>query len=329
MQTNRVANEPVSLNVYPVPEIVYLPIQEWEEEDIVVVIDENQTWKSLQSAKKLEWDVGAVLDAPDNTEHAWKQLVKRCDGMGEIVYATGGQKAIDAAKYVSQALDMPLIALPYALNTDSMFSWYSKVKEEQSGKKTIRHVETIPPEIVLLDEQLIRKAHPAERVSAVLEVLGMATASVAWQKNPHTQTHAEPYNPADAAIATALFNSVLREIKEVLACSTQGIRRLVSTLVLQQQLSNLSFHSQLKDGPEHWFAYCGETLPALQEVHYTQLLASGLLHTAQELQDATLVNTISGVLKGLGLADYLLKPEQQQLVLQHLPEYTKRHLAEG
>ena len=72
-----------SLNVYPVPELVYLPVREWEEEDVVIVIKEEAAWQRVQGPK-LDWDVGVALDAPAPSEETYKKLVKRADGWGDI-----------------------------------------------------------------------------------------------------------------------------------------------------------------------------------------------------------------------------------------------------
>ncbi|NJM42534.1 MAG: hypothetical protein HC853_18240, partial [Anaerolineae bacterium] len=50
-----------SVNVYSIPEMVYIPIHEWEEEDIVIVIKDETAWQAL-NPKKLNWDIGITVD---------------------------------------------------------------------------------------------------------------------------------------------------------------------------------------------------------------------------------------------------------------------------
>lgn len=62
-----------SVNIYPLPELVYIPIREWIEDDTVILIKQDHAWQALQPAM-LDWDIGIELDAPVPTEQAYERL---------------------------------------------------------------------------------------------------------------------------------------------------------------------------------------------------------------------------------------------------------------
>lgn len=250
-------NDEESLNVYPLPEVVYIPAQEWEEEDIVIVIKDDPAWQALDPGR-LNWDIGITLDAPRPNENAYKKLVKRCDGMGEIIYAIGEGAAVDAAKYVAESLDMALICVPSALSSSSFWSWSSRVKQDA----TQRDIETLPPEIVLLDFDLIRRAPIETRTAGIVDALSIATARFDWSlaeqkgRNPSHET----YTPAVANLAQAVLQNALDGAEAAGRGDDEGLRALANTLALAVYLNNQALHSRVSEGGEHHFAYCAENI---------------------------------------------------------------------
>jgi glycerol-1-phosphate dehydrogenase [NAD(P)+] len=303
--------------------MVYIPIHEWEEEDIVIVIKDEPAWQALQP-KKLNWDIGIALDAPAPTEAAYKQLAKRCDGMGEILYAVGGGVAADAAKYVAQEMDMPLICIPSALSVDAFWTWASGVRQDGC----VSYIEAMPPEILLLDFELIRRAPAHVRTAGIIDVLSIASACFDWQlaeqrgKNP---PH-ERYDAAIANIAKALLRNTLDCAEAAGHGDDDGLRALVNALAMEVQLCNLAFHSRAEEGSEHHFAYCAENVEMREWANrrsHGEYVGPGILAMAEKQgQD---VGPLRAALQAAGVPLNNLPQTVIEQTLRKLPAYVGQH----
>jgi glycerol-1-phosphate dehydrogenase [NAD(P)+] len=338
MNQNSTANsdtsDNASVNVYPIPEMVYIPIQEWEEEDIVIVIKDEAAWQSL-NPKKLNWDIGVALDAPVPTEAEYKKLAKRCDGMGEILYAVGGGVAVDAAKFVAQEMDMPLICIPSALSVDAFWTWASGVREvDADGNRGVSYLEAVPPEIMLLDFELIKRAPKNVRTAGIIDVLSIATACFDWQlaeqrgKNP---AH-EKYDSAIANIAKALLQNALDCAAAAGRGDDDGLRALVNALAMEVQLCNLAFHSRAQEGSEHHFAYCAESVETRPEQGsgsiaslraHGEYVGPGILALAEK--QGQNVAPLRAALEAAGVPLNALPNSLIEQTLRELPAYVRKH----
>ena len=313
-------NEEESLNVYPVPELVYLPVHEWQEEDVVIVIKEDAAWQRVQP-NSLDWDIGVTLDAPLGSEEAYKKLLKKADGMGEIVYAVGGAQAVDAAKYVAESMDLSLICIPTALSSDAFWMWSSMVKEHGISVP----LETIPPEIMLLDMELLAGAAEHERAAGIADVLSISTACHDWllAEQRGKNSPEEKYNVALAAIAKTLLQNAQDCAEAAGAGDPEGLRALVNALTLTVQLNNLSFHSRSTEGSEHQFAWCAESLENNPQRLHTHYLAQAIVLMADKQgQDSAALR------KALQAAHLPLGALPQALIdntLKALPAFVARH----
>ncbi len=317
------------MNIYPLPELVYIPIHEWIEEDTVIVIKQDAAWQALQP-RSLEWDVGVELEAPATTEAAFERLRQQCEGMGDIVYAVGGGAAVDAAKYVAKALDLPLICVPTALSVDAFFTPSSGVRREGC----VRYLETIPPEIVLLDLDLIASAPQRVRAAGIIDVLSIATGCFDWQlseqlgKNP---SH-ERYDPGVANVAKSILGIALDCAEAAGRGDRDGLRSLVNALAMEVQLCNLIGHSRPEEGSEHHFAYCAEMITGsatwrgeLIPPPYThgELVGPGIILMAgRQGQEAS---SLQRALEQAGVPLGALDRETIEVILRELPAYVRKH----
>ncbi|MCL6512261.1 MAG: iron-containing alcohol dehydrogenase [Anaerolineae bacterium] len=317
------------MNIPPLPELVYIPIREWIEEDAVIVIKQDAAWRALRE-RNLDWDIGIELEAPHTTEEAFRRLVRQCDGMGDIVYAVGGGAAADAAKFVARELDLPLICVPTALSADAFFTASSGVRRDGC----VHYIETLPPEIVLLDLDVIAAAPTHLRAAGIVDVLSIATGCHDWHlaesrgKNPPDAC----YDPGVAAIARSILDLALACAEAAGRGDPAGLRALVNALAMEVQLCNLIGHSRPEEGSEHHFAYCaemmltgsgwhGEAIPALRT--HGELVGPGIVLMAERQgQDVRLLRR---ALDDAGVPMNALPRDVTELTLGELPAYVRRH----
>lgn len=317
------------MNVYPLPELVYIPIRDWIEDDTVIVIKQDAAWQALQP-RDLDWEIGIELEAPPATEDAFRRLAKQCRDMGDIIYAVGGGVPVDAAKYVAKELDLPLICVPTALSVDAFFTAWSGVRRDGC----VRYIETLPPEIVLLDLNVIASAPPHVRAAGIIDVLSIATGCWDWDlaerrgKNPAGQR----YDPAIAAVARSILNIALGCAEAAGQGDHEGLRSLVNALALEVQLCNLIGHPRPEEGSEHHFAYCAEMLTsgesslgaAAPAMHtHGEYVGPGIVLMAERQgQDAA---PLRRALERAGVPLDALSADVIAETLRQLPAYVRQH----
>ena len=318
-------NTSISTNVYPLPELVYLPVHDWQEEDTAIVIKQETAWQALQP-HDLDWDIGIQLDAPTAaTEQAFAKLVDECDDMGDIIYAIGGGVAVDAAKFVAKELDLPLICVPTAISDDAFLTWTSAVWRDG----TARTIEAIPPEIVLLDLGVLAQAPPEMRAAGIVDVLSISTACFDWkladQRGKTTPT--DRYSATIEAMARSILQLGLDCAEAVGRGDPDGLKSIVTALAMGVQLCNLIGHTRPKEGSEHHFAYCAEslTLAGGERLHsHAELVGAGIVAMAeQQVQDVT---RLRRALEAAGVRQHALPQTFIERTLRELPNYMRKHV---
>jgi glycerol-1-phosphate dehydrogenase [NAD(P)+] len=245
----------INQNVYPVPETVYVPIHEWQEDDTLIVIKNEASWQAIDP-DRLDWDIGVLIDATNATEAMYERVLAQAQDMGDAVYAVGGGVVVDIAKYVAHELDLPLISVPTALSVDAFWTW-------SSGKRkngVVRYVPTTPPEIVLVDFDIIGQAPSHVRSAGIIDVLSIATACADWEMAERKGKNSpdQAYDRYVARNAQAILQNALDLAPAAGQGDIAGLRALVDSLVMEVQLCNLAFHARAEEGSEHYFAYCAE-----------------------------------------------------------------------
>lgn len=326
MTTNENAG---SRNAFPLPELVYIPIHNWIEDDTVIVIKQDAAWQALQP-HDLDWDIGIELEAPAPAESAYKRLAKQCEGMGDIIYAVGGGVPADAAKYVARDLELPLICVPTALSADAFLSWASGVRDSGS----VRYLETVPPEIVLLDLNVIASAPAHVRAAGIVDVLSIATATHDWHlaEQRGKNTAGQHYDSGIAGVAKGVLAMAMDAAESAGRGDPAGLRALVNTLALEVQLCNLLGHSRPAEGSEHHFAYCAEMLTSAETSDGERAIA---LHTHGELVGPGIVlmaerqgqdaGALRKALEDAGVPMNALSSEVIDATLRELPAYARKN----
>lgn len=326
MTTNDTAG---SRNAFPLPELVYIPIHSWIEDDTVIIIKQDMAWQALQP-HDLDWDIGIELEAPPATEAAYKRLTKQCDGMGDIIYAVGGGVAADAAKYVARELELPIVCVPTALSVDAFFTWASGVRDEGS----VRYLETVPPEIVLLDFNVIASAPAHVRAAGIVDVLSIATALHDWQlaEQKGKNSAGQRYDAGIANIAKSVLAMAIDSAEAAGRGDPEGLRTLVNAMAMEVQLCNLIGHSRPEEGSEHHFAYLAEMLTSAETSSGERAIA---LHTHGELVGPGIalmaerqgqdVRPLRKALDDAGVPMNALPPEVIEATLRELPAYVRKH----
>ena len=209
---------------------------------------------------------GAIPHLVRSTERA--ELEADLDELPDIasIVGLGGGQAIDAAKYYSWRLNLPLFQFPTSLSVDAVFGHRSAVRENS----LVRYLGWAVPETVFIDLDIIESAPRELNVGGVSDVLCFITGVMDW-RYAEAQGKCEarwPYDDGLARISLAKAEAVLAELDEVRALSPRGIRVIVDGL----QWGGASYHGagwnpRHIEGVEHHIFYALEAETTRRFLH--------------------------------------------------------------
>jgi glycerol-1-phosphate dehydrogenase [NAD(P)+] len=304
------------MHIWPVPKIEFRPFAEWEETRPVALVASHLAWEAAQNALRLP--VVWRAEPLEATQAHWDRL---SEGLrGEVIVAVGGGLAVDAAKYMAAQRGLPLVCLPTALSVDAFFTWASGVRRDGC----VYYVETKPPDVVVVDFDILAAAPASIRAAGICDVLSIATGSWDWRfaeergrNGPET-----PYVPYVDRVAAAILEGAYDCAQAAGRGDREGLKQLLDCLTLEVQLCNQIGHSRPEEGSEHYFAYAvenelGKALP------HGELVGPGLVIMAQkQRQDGA---RLRRALEACNISLDSIPDEVATSALSILPEYVRRH----
>ena len=246
------------------PSIMTRAFADIKERREAVVLTTEPAWKAVED---IDINPHQLIYVEGNTAETMAALADVCEG--EVVYGIGGGLAIDAAKYVASANELPLTAIPTILSTDAFLTDVTGVRENGC----VQYLPTKAPDTVIVDMDMLSNAPAAMRASGAADVLSIATALWDWQEaekmgeNPSDQQ----ITPQAVAIGETLLQTLLENAREIGNGTPKGLKLLLDLLCMEVQLCNLCGHSRVEEGSEHYFTYALER-------HLTSASTGNLLH---------------------------------------------------
>jgi glycerol-1-phosphate dehydrogenase [NAD(P)+] len=284
--------------LWTLPKIEIIPWRDLQEVRSVGVVTTHASWQAEMS--KLPFEPVWVGEVQTATTEEWDRLSVKVQG--DVIYALGGGLAADAGKYLAAKHELPLVCLPTALSTDAFLTPYAEALEGKSmqllrsvslehvvggmfAANPDLHVPIRPAETVVIDFDLIASAPDGLRAAGICDVLSIATASVDWhfaavrRKNqPET-----PYLPFIVQAAQGALQGAYDCAEAAERGNPAGMKQLLDCMCLEVELCNLTGHSRLKIGSEHYIAWAIDQVVASPDWPHAWRLAPGLLLAAELL----------------------------------------------
>ena len=257
------------MKISRLPSIEKRPFATVEDSREAIVLTTGPAW---ESASAIAITPRHRISVQGNTEADMRAIAEACEG--EVVYGIGGGLAIDTAKFVAAANNVPLIALPTILSTDAFLTDATGVREAGC----VRYLPTKTPDTVIVDMEVLCNAPASLRASGAADVLSIATAMWDWQEaeklgeNPAN----ERVTPQAVDIGSALLQALLANARDIGSGTPEGLTLLLDLLCMEVQLCNLCGHSRLEEGSEHYFTYALENRLTAPVLH-GELVGLGIL----------------------------------------------------
>ncbi len=304
------------MHIWPVPKIEFVPFGELQEARPVGLVASRLAWEAVQS--RLRLPVAWRAEPQEATQAHWDALFG--DFQGAAVYAVGGGLAVDAAKYIAARRDLPLVCLPTALSVDAFFTWASGVRQDGC----VYYIETKPPDLLIVDFDVLAAAPTPIRAAGICDVLSIATGSWDWRfaeekgKNPPEMA----YVPYVDQVAAAILEGAYDCAEAAGRGDLEGLQQLLDCLALEVQLCNQIGHSRPEEGSEHYFAYAVENEMG-RGLPHGELVGPGLVLMAEKQgQD---VVRLRRALEACNVPLDNIPQAVAESTLRTLPEYVRRH----
>jgi glycerol-1-phosphate dehydrogenase [NAD(P)+] len=312
------------MKIWNLPVTEFIPFDELEEDRPVILVTTAGAWEAVAEDLK-QLDIAERIEITEATLPYWLNLTVNLKPSisnleSPIVYSVGGGLAVDAAKYIANAIDLPLTSLPTALSVDAFLTWASGVRYEGC----VEYIETKPPERLIIDVDMLAVAPENIRAAGICDVLSIATGLWDWElaaelgKNPKGME----LIPWVADAAQAILDGALECAEAAGVGDAEGLKQLLDCLALEVQLCNQIGHSRPEEGSEHYFAYSVENMMG-KGLPHGDLVGPGILLMA-DFQDQN-TEELEVALEACHIPLDNIPPDIIGATLNALPAYVRKH----
>ena len=312
------------MKIWNLPIVEFIPFDELEEEQPVALVTTEGAWEAVAddlAHLDIKWrtQVTEATAAHFATITDQLQQIKK-DDSSLVVYSVGSGLAVDAAKYIANELNLPLICLPTALSVDAFLTWTSGVRHQGC----VKYIETKTPERLIVDVDVLATAPPGIRAAGICDVLSIATGLWDWEYAAEKGENPEGMElvPWVADAAQAILDGALLCAEAAGARDADGLKELLDCLALEVQLCNQIGHSRPEEGSEHYFAYSIENLIG-KSLPHGDLVGPGILLMAEFQGQDT--EYLEGALKACHIPLDNLPEDIVGATLMGLPDYVREH----
>jgi len=302
--------------ILPLPELRMMPLEELDERRAVALVTSDPAWQAVKS--KLRLRIAWRVDVTEATAQAWE--AQMTDLRGEAIYAVGGGLSVDAAKYMAASKGMELVCIPTALSVDAFLTGASGVRRQGC----VRYLETKPPDVLIVDFEVIASAPPSIRAAGICDVLSIATGRWDWKfaeerdKNPPGME----FIPYIDQAAAAILNGALDCAEAAGQGDPAGLKQLLDCLAIEVQLTNQIGHARPEEGSEHYFAYAVENLVGHGWLH-AELVCPGILLMARAQGQDT--RALRRAMEACSIQLSSIPERVIEQTLTELPDYCRAH----
>lgn len=305
------------MSIWHLPKVEFMPFADVRETRDVCVVTTQAAFNAVQHHLK-HLRISSQIEPFDATIAEWDQLVERAQG--DVVYAIGGGLAVDTGKYIAVKRGLPLVSLPTALSVDAFLTWASGYRRDGC----VYYVETKPPEVVIVDFDVLAAAPTALRAAGICDVLSIATGAWDWKF-----AEEQGKNPSRMRFIPYIDQTVRGILQGGLDCAEaagrgdhEGLKQLLDCLAMEVQLCNQIGHSRPEEGSEHYFAYSVENIVGKGLPHGDLVGPGILLMAALQGQD---IKALRVAHRSCNIPLNNLPPAAIEQTILDLPVYCQRH----
>jgi glycerol-1-phosphate dehydrogenase [NAD(P)+] len=243
-------------------------------------------------------EVVHCVDVVTSTIESLTTLLGDIPSSAEALLAIGGGRIIDAAKYVGNILNLPVLSVPTAISNDGFASPFSSV--EIAGKR--RTLQTIMPYGVVIDTDLIQKAPIALYYSGIGDLISKATALPDWKLAYHQK--GTPVNDFSWSLAKMTFDRWLAYTDKQ-PDNPEHITILANALLFSGLSMAIAGNSRPASGAEHLISHAYDHIAPSPTFHGIQVGMA--TYAISPLYGVEVQRLVSRQLDDTGFFDFVAK----------------------
>lgn len=213
---------------------------------------ETSLEKSGITTQSIVRDFSATFETADDLVDSARSASQRTPDI--TLMAVGGGKVIDLAKYVSNKLNIRLVAVPTLLSSDAVATGFSVLRD---GKKNMA-IRTRTPDLIIGDYEVLRHQPKRFVAAGAGDMLSKISALYDWRLGFWLGN--EAYNDFAMNVAKSTTDLLEKRILDVSKMNYIGIETLFLAEVTDGYLMELSGTTRVAAGSEHLFAFAMENL---------------------------------------------------------------------
>lgn len=210
------------------------------------------------------------------SDKAYAQNLVKKRFKGEVIYAFGGGRVCDIARYVAKKLNLEIVCVPTIISSDAFLVDSTGLRENGC----VKYVSSKKADLVLLDYNLLKQSSKRFHLSGCGDVLSIYTGLFDW-KYANEKKRAKPTEQISNSIykmAQGILEGLMMEENEIKKVSKKALMGIVQALAMEVQLCNLYGNSRPEEGGEHFFTYAIEN--KLKHFLHGEMVSFGVLLTA-------------------------------------------------
>ncbi len=214
-----------------------------------------------QSLEDAGFSVDSIVVSDATVDTAERVAREAGQGGVEVLVGLGGGRSIDIAKYASSRAGAGFISLPTVASHDGITSPFASLKGfDRPISRRAR-----PPDIIILDVDVISKAPKRYNIAGFGDLIGKFTAVRDWRL-AH-KLRGEYYGEYAASLALMSARHVASYAREIGLGTLEGYRVLLEALVSSGVAMCIAGSSRPASGSEHLFAHALSMIAKRKPLH--------------------------------------------------------------
>ncbi len=205
-------------------------------------------------------EIGGSAVADNRLEFA-TDILANIPARTQAIIGLGGGKALDVAKYVASAMNLPYYAVPTSLSNDGFCSPQASLV--LNGRR--RSLHTRLPDAVIIDTETVLEAPIELWCSGVGDLVAKITAVADWKLAFHAK--GEPVNDFAALLSDATVYQFLARPGH----DAEGVRLLGTALMLNGIAMEVAGSSRPASGSEHLLSHALDSITDRPRLHGLQV----------------------------------------------------------
>jgi len=238
----------------------------------------------------------------------------------DYVVGAGGGRSVDAAKYLSWKLGIPLVTIPTAISVDAFVTPAIGIREQSR----VRYVGEVRSSLLVVDFDIIRAAPRELNIGGIADILSCHTGTFDWEIACRDGVTEHPLDSLAVRQARDLVNQIASHTADFREMNERAVKLLVDAYLEEVEICQPVGHYRAEEGSEHFLAYSVEAVTRRPYLHGA-LVALGI-DIMSCLQDNK-HDWIVKVMDEAGLARsprYLgINRDELRKALEQLPRYVK------